>query len=65
MRRVNAIGWHKRERHARRLKNARTVMNVLMRQAEYHDDIGRLAAALRGILTKDGIAELRRKLRGP
>jgi len=39
------------------------ITNILMRQAAYHDDIERFATALRTVLTKQGIAALRRALR--
>jgi hypothetical protein len=51
-----------RKRHAKALAEARFVANFLMRRAEYHGDIERLAAALRSRLTRAGIAALRAEL---
>jgi hypothetical protein len=51
-----------REAHAKRLALAREVTNILVRQTEHRDDIPRLAEALRAVLSKEGVAALRKAL---
>ena len=51
-----------RQRSAKWRTSVRVIGNILMRRAERADDIGRIAVALRAMLTPDGIAALRRQL---
>jgi len=53
-----------RKAHADRIEKARAVMNLLLRQRVAHGDIKVLAAALAGLLTPEGVNELRRELPG-
>jgi hypothetical protein len=50
--------------HGERIRQVRTVSNILMRQWA-RDDIQQLATALRGLLTREGIADLWQRAAAP
>ena len=51
-----------RQRHAKRQAEVRAISSILMRQRWYAADVKRLAAALRAMLGRSGIAALRKQL---
>ena len=51
-----------REAHARHIAAVREITNILVRRSERYDDIPRLAGALRAVLSKEGVAALRKAL---
>jgi hypothetical protein len=51
-----------RKAHAERLAHARQITNIVLRQRDYFDDIERLAAGLRKLLTAEGVKALRAEL---
>jgi len=51
-----------RESHARHIAAVREITNILVRRSERYDDIPRLAGALRTVLSKEGVAALRKAL---